>query len=579
MEFLQRRLQAVPATAWSVGFGVFVALWLYGWRAIDPRSHGWLLHGDAGQHFLGASFFLSQAWHWPPGRIEGFGYTPTSVVFADAIPLLALPLKLLGWPAQWQYLGAWMAACHVLAAWQGARLVQALGAPPAAAALGGCFFAVMPTVLARAYGHEALMGQFIVLAAIVQVLRPWSARMWLLVAGLAVGVHAYLAFMAGVLWLTALGSAVRNGELGRAKALRHAAAMAALVLLLAFTAGYFGTASDVSAGGYGFFSANLTTWFNPTIYRDALADPVLRAHARDWSAFLPGWHLASGGQWEGFAYLGLGAIVALLAAACIALARRELPSRRVRVLAGVCVAMACVAVSHQVTFGTLHLLDIPLAGPLPQLLGVVRASGRFIWPLTFLAMAAAIAGVGRMRFGRALLAALLVLQLADLAPKLRELQDRFRNGAPEVERAAQSPLWQELLANCPHLVLVTDAMPDHGWIVPALEAARARASFAPAPVARFTGAMVNELQRRSADVLAGVWREDTVYVLFPPLPGGRNAAGVLDALPVGLVHAPADGRELVFAPRCAPAQPTASSSTSNFSVAFGGMTPPAPRAP
>jgi hypothetical protein len=32
---------------------VLFAVWIYGWRVIDPGSAAWLLHGDPAQHYLG----------------------------------------------------------------------------------------------------------------------------------------------------------------------------------------------------------------------------------------------------------------------------------------------------------------------------------------------------------------------------------------------------------------------------------------------------------------------------------------------------------------------------------------------
>src|SRR5690606_36749481 len=94
--------------------GALYALWLYGVRVVDPTSVHWLLHGDAAQHFIGLSYFLVEPWHWPLGAIRRFGSDPTSVVFTDSIPLLALPAKALGMPSGTQYFGIWMLACHAL---------------------------------------------------------------------------------------------------------------------------------------------------------------------------------------------------------------------------------------------------------------------------------------------------------------------------------------------------------------------------------------------------------------------------------------------------------------------------------
>jgi hypothetical protein len=65
--------------------------------------------------------------------------------------------------------------------------------------------------------------------------------------------------------------------------------------------------------------------------------------------------------------------------------RRELAAllRRHAALAVVLLICAGFAASNRLTIGPWHLVDLPMTGWMQQAAGVMRASGRFIWPLVY----------------------------------------------------------------------------------------------------------------------------------------------------------------------------------------------------
>lgn len=533
--------------------GAAFAVWLYGWRVIDPASSAWLLHGDPAQHYLGAVYFLSQPWHWPPGLIRGIGVggADGSVMLTDALPLLALPAKLLGWPAHWQYFGLWIVACHALAAGCGLLLLRRLGCPPRALLPGALFFTLAPMLLLRAYGHEALQGQFLVLAALALALGPWRCWPWLALAPLAAAVHPYLAAMVLGLLLAAVVAALGEGVGPRSQVLGTLAVASLLAAGTAFLVGAFGLGGQLSAEGFGFFSANLLTWFDPMDWADFLARFGRDvAQGREWSTVLPALGQATAGQYEGFAYLGLG-MLALLGLALVTAAlptpsakSQGTPVQRTLWVLAACLAVALLAFTHRPSLGSRVLFELPLAPPVETLLGLFRASGRFIWPLTYLLMALAIARVGRLPGGAALLATALALQVYDLSGKFSELRDRFLRGPPGIAAAPTGPVWGQALAACPRVELLFWPAQDARWITPALAAARSGASITPLPLAR---PRPQDQQAALRALAAGRnWRDDTLYVALPvPVPASVPA-------PAGFVTLTEDGYQLFAAPRCLP---------------------------
>ena len=568
-----------PVTTVALLLGALFACWLYGWRVLDPASHAWLLHGDPAQHYLGSVYFLGEPWHWPPGVINGFGAAPTSVVFTDSVPLFALAAKLLGVPAGWQYFGLWLLASHALVAAAGAALLRRMGCYPLPAVLGAVFFTTAPMLLLRVYGHEALQGQFLVVTALALAFGPWRGWPWLLVVTAAVWVHPYLAAMVAAIATAATGAALAERRLDWRTLRWGGSVMLLAVLGAAYLSGYFVGSGQFSASGHGFFSANLLTWLDPMDWADFLARFGRDvAQGRDWSRLLPALGQATAGQYEGFAYLGAGTL-ALLAVALMTGAARvavrhgpvgvDVPSRwQWALVLAVCGGLALLAVSVRPTLGQRILFELPLADATQRLFGFFRASGRFIWPLSYLLMAWAIARVARLPGGPLWLLAGLLLQAYDLSDKFGELRDRFRHGPPGIAAEPVSVLWSPLLRACPRVELLLWPADDARWITPGLAAARVGVPITPTPTARPSPAAQVEQHRVLAQRRAGHdWRDDTVYVAPHEPVDARVAAGP-GALrvdpPPGFVRHGVDDYDLFVPARCLP--PSAGSFRSTGAV-------------
>jgi hypothetical protein len=541
--------------------GGLFAIWIYGMRAIDPRSFAWMLQGDAAQHYLGSVFFLNEPWHWPPGLITRFGDAPTSVVFTDAIPLVAMLAKLVGVSGSLQYFGLWMVACHVLAAWFGHRLLRRVGVADGAALVGAFFFAVSPTLLVRAYGHEALMGHFLVVAALDLALGEWRWRRWAALPAVAVLVHPYLAAMVGVVGLGAAAAALAGRAVTPGRLVLQGVVSLGILSFVAWAAGFFVGSGLLSAGGFGAFSTNLLTWIDPMDWAAYNRTwDTATPYSSEWSRFLPA---QAGGKYEGFTYLGAGMLLLVaLAALAWAVARwfprsvanspaALIPAERWKYLLWACGALALLAITTRPAIGSHLIAEIHLGRVAEAALGVFRASGRFLWPLTYLLMAWAIARVARLPGGTWLVALALAVQIADLNGKFKEFRGRFRYGPPQLAQPVTSPLWAPLLGRCPNLAMVSGVHPGFGWVGTALAAGKAHARFYPAPTARYSAEA--ETQRLAAVqrlLTSNAWQPNTVYLLALPMPPGVTVKAIIEALPGGMSHEQLDGLDIVFSESC-----------------------------
>lgn len=453
----------------AAAMGAWLAVYLYG-GMIDPRRVAWLLHeNDPLQHYMGWHYFRRDDWQWPLGAVSNLASAlGTSIVFTDSIPLVAIPLKLLhAWlPDPFQYLGLAMLANLMLNAGVACALLLRSGLPSWAAWLGGVLFVSLPMATMRglgAHGHEALSAHWLLLLGIWMVLfypalTSRAGWRWLGLLSLAVSVHFYLFFMVGVLWA---GWWLRG--VWEARAWRHARprwlalgfgmGTPLWILLLMWGLGYF-QGNAIEGGGYGVFSAELLTFFNPLSRAWFLQGDDLTSL----SYFMPGWLTPVWGQYEGQAYAGLGGIGLLVAGGAVLAnrgwcqARRHWP-RAFPWLLLLAVAMFVFALSDHVVVGY-RVYDLHYAKwlwPLPEIL---RSSGRLVWPLLYVLLLAALVLLAREWSSRRLawvLAGCVLLQWLDLHEWHTSVHDRTGS---RLHQVATSPL--------PYAVLRDDEL-DSLW--------------------------------------------------------------------------------------------------------------------
>ena len=303
--------------------GALCFILIYGVRILNPGHDSWLLTGgDISQHYIGWEGFRSGAWTFPIGLSDRLTYpTPISVIFTDSIPLLAVLCKLLSpiLPARFQYWGLWGLAGFMLTSLTSVQLLKKHAPHPAYALLASLFFTISPTILQRLYGHESLGGgQWLVIASLLPIVyheeryhsTKRAAFFWGTLAFLSVGIHIYFAVTC---FFSLIAFCLYDLLVTRRPGTSLAAGASYCLTSLSTTwvlGGLEGGIKGKGAGEVGEFSANLNCLLNPLEY----------------SRFFPALPIRGIGQYEGFAYLGLGIIVLLLSAT----GRRRPPSPRRR---------------------------------------------------------------------------------------------------------------------------------------------------------------------------------------------------------------------------------------------------------
>ncbi|MCE9670708.1 DUF6311 domain-containing protein [Myxococcus stipitatus] len=526
------------------GLGWFLAF-LGGARVVPPTNIEWMMRDDWAGHLFGWLFYRNAPWGLPltltPNHFRPYG---TTVALNDGNPLWAVVLKpfegLL--PADFQYTGLWLALCFALMGWFGARLVECVSSRPVHQALGGLLFALSPPLVAR-FLHPTLCAHWLVVAMLWLNLRALPDRdaarravlLALLFNALGSGTHPYLVAMLVPLALALLTRLALERVLSWWEALAAAAAVLAVDLLLFAALGYFHGAS-LGAEGFGDFAADLSTLFN----------------SQGWSRHVPGLP-ATWRQHEGFGFLGVGVLglwaAGLVAAAPRLLRRWDVPWRKALPLGVVVAGMAVYALSWRVAWKTEQVLDLGwLYASVPRLTSAFRASGRFIWPLTYLLMLGAVGlWAWRWRARPWVVTAALVVAVGASAADLRTEKSALL--LPTHLRRLQAPEWARLEeGGYRNLVL----FPPHiQWVCPYDEqlvntlsyfAYRHRLTFNSGNASRLPPTVSQDCHMT---MRPGGLERDTVYVVAArELPGFLAAGarcGVLEGLPVCVDGQRADG--------------------------------------
>lgn len=385
-----------------VASGAVVGL-LHLWLTVGPGillpSHPfWLLMpDDMGQAVMGAEAFLrDRHWHFPLAITAKLlaGGKPTSVVYTDSAPWFGIIVKAAGLsPTSISTIGLTLVLGIVLQPIAFAVLLLSLGVRRTEGViLGAVLAALVPAWYLRASWHVALSSHWVILIAlslaVVAIRRGVSNRViaaFAILGAFAIGLHAYLFVMVAAVAVGALFADVaRSG----AKALPRAAAGLAIFLATAgLSAKVLGYGDSGGSFGFGLFSMNLLSPLVPQ--KSGIAQILLGT---------PRWFMdATGGQYEGFNYLGLGILCCV--AAGLFLFKRHRPSNdslRASIPLGVALfALTLLAVSNKVYAAHLLLLDVPVPDRLMSFLVQVRSSGRLFWPVAYAMLAASIVIIDR----------------------------------------------------------------------------------------------------------------------------------------------------------------------------------------
>ena len=347
----------------------------FSFEILDVGNINWLmlLGSDRTPDFLAWEFYRTTAWQFPIGIIEGYSYPNiSSVGLTGAIPLFAIPLKLFEpfLPVHFQYFGIWFFLCYIMQGFFAIKIFKSLGVKNL---LFLCLFSVIivltPAFLDRTE-HMNLCCHWILLYAIwtyIQTGGMQSKKKHILAFNALFALtHPYL-IVFGIVMTTAI--ALKEWYLNRislVQSLLWIGLGIIEILSIWYVVGNFVISSESGKGwGLGVYSTNLNSFFNSL--DKAFIFPAL-----------PTFH---NGQYEGFAYLGLGVII-LLVANFKAIFRKTKKKANKPIL-WAAILLFIFSLSNVISFFGMHG-EIPLPKPLLSIGETFRSTGRYVWLSNYL---------------------------------------------------------------------------------------------------------------------------------------------------------------------------------------------------
>jgi hypothetical protein len=454
--------------------GFLYALLVMGPRPLNPRNVNWIAF-DPAYHYIGWELYRQDPHlHWPLTYTDRLGYPEgESVALLDLNPLMAVVLKPVSFllPEPAQYFGLDVILCCTLQFFFAFRLLRMMverASPDAAqsllsilaAALGAVFFLLAPPLNYRFWGHYSLSNQWMLVASLYVFARALQAganavRRFVISAAIltaiATGTNPYLAFEVLLLLIAGVVSLLWQKRLSVAKSAGVVAMLVAIGFVVAYALGLvISGGKGYSSGGYRDLSMNLLAPFDPRTFT---------------SIIFPRLHSASAGQYEGYNYLGAGALIiaaVVIVAAMIRKGKLPRPDKRWFVpLAACCLLLTLLALSTKVTLGGRTLVDIDPDGKLTPLFAPLRATGRLFWVPYYTILAAILAApflLFRRAWATLLIAAMLVLQFADTAALRQWVRMTISDDHPSPLKSA---IWSQLGAQHQNLIVLPAWQCEH----------------------------------------------------------------------------------------------------------------------
>jgi hypothetical protein len=487
----------------ALAAGFLFALWLFPVDFILGKGPRWAAPGggDLQTNVVGMRYFLADEWRFPLFQTRLIAPPDgVNVIYTDSLPLFALIAKLVQplLPEQLNYFGIWYFLAYTLQGVAAVFLLRSLSVTGLLPNLAGAIITLsFPAFLYRVW-HAALCGHFLVLFALGLYFRTVRqqafGKVWgwfAILCCFALLVHAYLFLMViGVFIATATQEAF-SSRAGLRRSLVAGTVVAGTSTLLMWVSGHF--QGMAGRGGFGLYSMNvLSPWV-----------PQQSGLFRSMDRFIDG----TGGQYEGFNYLGFG--VLLLLATGLWFRRSEILNAlwRYWALGFLLLGFTLLAISHRVFvgkwwvlhigvnpssfylgFGVLLLLATGLWFRRSEILNALwsywglglllvgltllaisyvigewrvvqvvlqqfRSSGRLFWPVGYMLMVTGLAMALKMSGPRssALILTATVLQVIDAGPLRERVATIVRSGA-EFRLSAEP--WRAIIAGHDRLTVI-----------------------------------------------------------------------------------------------------------------------------
>jgi len=418
-----------------------------------------MLDGDTLQHFIGWEFYRNSPWQLPIAYTSNLLYPlGTGIIFTDSFPIVSIILKMfshfLPEPFIWHGLVAVINSSLMF--YSGFILFRTVRGNTVFGIIGAFFTLFSAVFVYRLTMHFSLTTQWLIMFNLVLLLKPkintkvdmcWQ----LLLLFISCGVHPYITAMLCPLAISFCFRVYIKNELKVKALIFNILSCCLCVLLAAALFGWFIIGTDGQDAGFGFYSSNLLSLINPEFG----------------SLFFRNVQVG-GGQYEGFAYLGLGNILMLVYILLFNNPKAYLSFKKEYLVYYLSLLLLFFfALSNTIQIGGYQVTSLSFLY-LPEF-SVFRSSGRFIWPVFYSIQVFALITMYDLLQNKGtihkwlLLTFCLFIQVLDNSSLLNQLQshwDDCYNSSSFNQQGLNSWLWHNFGSyGVKHLVLL-DSITD-----------------------------------------------------------------------------------------------------------------------
>ncbi len=444
------------------------------------------IENDIAQHYAGWMLFRQSDWQFPLGVSlnAAFPYG-TSVSYTDSIPLFSIFFKILSpfIPNTFQFFGIFVALSYALMGGFSALLMNLFVDDYILNMLSALLFSFSPIMLERAFRHVALSAHFLIIACLYYYFKNkgnWTLKNsipLIIINTITIGIHPYfLPFTFGISFAMFLEWTFIKKEFLKSSSFIFISLISTLLFGYIIGAFYsFDSAGDI---GYGLYSLNLNSYFNPT-----------SKGIENWSNIRNPLGIATPFQIESFNYLGFGVITALFIAFVFILIFKNIRKEVFNILKSsyglifVTIILTIFAITHTVTFHNFTIIDIPLPSKIASFASIFRASGRFGWLLHYLFYVVAIFCISKLKLKinsipLIILSSIILIQVYDIYPAISLKNNYFKgegnnNDGHTVSALATDDSWDTIFDDFNSIISIPNfSSINNGAIEFAIKAAK-----------------------------------------------------------------------------------------------------------
>ncbi len=385
-----------------------------GLKIINPKNIGWLSFGDGTMEISWEFFRKQPVLQFPIGINPNYGLEVSSTLAFDGqLPIMSLLLHPLSpiLPERFQYVGIYLLITFALNYYFAKKIFLELKLNNLNSTISSIILSMSPVILNRIVEntHYGLTSSFIIFIAYLLVIRRDSNFLrWNTVYLLSILIFLYywpMIFVIHIIFMV-------NRILNKVETIKSFTIKMVFILFSSYCTmyviGYLGQGISSKDVGYGIYRTTLSSLIDPS----------------GWSLVLPDLQEPDG-AYEGFAYLGLPALILLLIFVIVRIYGKN-PAKNLnnsfRVLWLASIILYIYALSNKISFGTYELIEFNVPSPVEIFTSSFRSSGRFAWPMVYLFSISLIYLLSKRIASNnftIILLTLLLLHIVDIYPQIK----------------------------------------------------------------------------------------------------------------------------------------------------------------